>query len=1146
MAVGNVKSIEKTQKTSEPSSATRGFARRPSIGISQGTFDTALVPQMAGNLAVQRLFRAGAFRAKLAISQSGDPDEEEADRIAEQVVSSAPTRTISRKCAACAADVTTCPKCEEEEKLRRKEKPSEAPQSTPAMHSQISPLLGGGQPLPSAMRSFFEPRFGQDFSGVRIHTNTQATEFARGISARAFTIGENVVFGASEYTPESQEGMRLIAHELSHVVQNVVALSPAVIQRQPSSASPSAPTTGGMPRTGPAPDPDGHAKPMLAKPPDPKGELVVHSDSNVTFTDNPEYVRYQLEKFLADEGLARIGVFESKDSSYRFGSGLGPFLDSDHKPVTPERTEYLKRVIQVVRQEVKDIRHWIGEFTKDFQLWAVNTACKILDDSKARIEKERDRYGIKSEAKKFLGITYGTRHTMAESQETADLAKAAGAMLAKDQVFRDALDKFSHYQSPNTPPSPYRDPETAAGLALQRDAAKKKLDEAENDYNILRGEKEAEHPILAAYRLEPYSPNTSSILATLASGTSEGRAETLGEQIVEKLEKNEDARKKISENQEKIWGLPSILAATKEIPEIANWPHLGPLLRGTVISEEVGARGALDDIVKLVLDALSIALSLIPHPVARAAAGGLAIYIGKKAYEEFQFKQASEGTDFEKAKAISQEEPSLFWVALDIVVAFAGAKEVVKEGAQLFRLLTGLRREARAAKAAVETAKASGQAADSAERTYQGTLKRLEAEGDGVKNGLGKRLKEEILQAPAETAAQAAERKAVQAGEEVGSPMKTAAGMDVKLSKQGHLFTCSSPCTILRDRYGAILAKNEDMANKVADLERRATDATEKAKKAMEVGDAAARAEAETLANTVKREATALEKDLRALLAADRAPAVHAAIQALAARFPILGTLSLDVKAVERILQKAPNLGHMKGQILEELLARRIPSLLADAAQRAKLAGEKAAQQTLEFIEGHRITSMKRKQFTDGVLAIHHPDGSWEVVTIFESKAGRGAFRGLERSGKSLAKMTEEELKQLREVAIEELIEKHPELESLSIAEIEKAHAKEIDRIMKDIPRTESGQIRRDIERLIPEEGETTTPIRIDGEPAQVSGSLQKTRIVGVLPSDVSVGDLPGRLKKEGLQFQALDMDITAKDLNSLAGEILGLMESAK
>lgn len=85
--------------------------------------------------------------------------------------------------------------------------------------SEVLSFKGGGQPLSENYRAFFEPRFGRDFSQVRLHTDTQAAESARAVNARAYTVGQDVVFRAGQYAPESSKGQRLMAHELTHVVQ---------------------------------------------------------------------------------------------------------------------------------------------------------------------------------------------------------------------------------------------------------------------------------------------------------------------------------------------------------------------------------------------------------------------------------------------------------------------------------------------------------------------------------------------------------------------------------------------------------------------------------------------------------------------------------------------------------------------------------------------------------------------------------------------------------------------------------------------------------------------------------------------------------------------------------------------------------------
>src|SRR5574341_280119 len=129
---------------------------------------------------------------------------------------------------------------DEEETIHTKETSGGTPTLSPSVENDLDSLRGGGQPLSPSVRAFFEPRFGYDFSGVQVHTNGRAAETAQRVNARAFTVGLNVVLGSGEYTPGTIEGKKLLAHELTHVVQQSPAHSRmgAVIQRQPNRRGP--------------------------------------------------------------------------------------------------------------------------------------------------------------------------------------------------------------------------------------------------------------------------------------------------------------------------------------------------------------------------------------------------------------------------------------------------------------------------------------------------------------------------------------------------------------------------------------------------------------------------------------------------------------------------------------------------------------------------------------------------------------------------------------------------------------------------------------------------------------------------------------------------------------------------------------------
>jgi hypothetical protein len=165
---------------------------------------------------------AAGIQPKLKINQPGDRYEQEADRVAEAVM-----RMPDREADNSAAVAHNPPQriyqeCELEtsrNELQGKGGGRENVNIDGHAVSNIQSLSGKGSPLPESQRAFFEPRFGDDFSSVRIHTDSRAAQLARSINARAFTFGRDVVFGAGEYSPGTQQGKKTLAHELTHVVQ---------------------------------------------------------------------------------------------------------------------------------------------------------------------------------------------------------------------------------------------------------------------------------------------------------------------------------------------------------------------------------------------------------------------------------------------------------------------------------------------------------------------------------------------------------------------------------------------------------------------------------------------------------------------------------------------------------------------------------------------------------------------------------------------------------------------------------------------------------------------------------------------------------------------------------------------------------------
>lgn len=158
---------------------------------------------------------ASSLQTKLVIGEPGDAFEQEADRMAEQTMRM-PEGRLQRACE-CGG---TCPRCKQNHhgvSALRARAGGNARSAVPASVGEA--LSGSGQALDASTRDFMESRFAQDFSRVRVHTGAAAEQSSRALGARAYTVGEQVVFGANQFSPNSAEGKRLLAHELTHVVQ---------------------------------------------------------------------------------------------------------------------------------------------------------------------------------------------------------------------------------------------------------------------------------------------------------------------------------------------------------------------------------------------------------------------------------------------------------------------------------------------------------------------------------------------------------------------------------------------------------------------------------------------------------------------------------------------------------------------------------------------------------------------------------------------------------------------------------------------------------------------------------------------------------------------------------------------------------------
>jgi hypothetical protein len=165
-----------------------------------------------------------AVRAKLAITAPGNESEKEADRTADRVMHM-PDAVAGLTGGSGNSQPAAWANCKEGEDQEHR-KVSRKESAGPSTHdnSQAPPIVrevvrSPGRPLDASTRAFMEPRFGHDFSRVRVHTDSRASQSARAIHAQAYTLGNDVVLDKRHYSPGSDAGKRLLAHELSHVLQ---------------------------------------------------------------------------------------------------------------------------------------------------------------------------------------------------------------------------------------------------------------------------------------------------------------------------------------------------------------------------------------------------------------------------------------------------------------------------------------------------------------------------------------------------------------------------------------------------------------------------------------------------------------------------------------------------------------------------------------------------------------------------------------------------------------------------------------------------------------------------------------------------------------------------------------------------------------
>jgi hypothetical protein len=245
------------------------------------------------------------IQAKLTIGQPNDRYEQEADRVADAVMQIPESQSVEN------IDIS---KPNQNVNIQRMYPDPHDPHVNPNLVGKINGLRYRVHTLPQSFRTFFEPRFGHDFSEVRLHTDAQAAESARAVNALAYTLGQDIFFGAGQYAPKMQSGKRLIAHELTHVIQQsqTVATGANFLQRVVNHARQNL---------------NEEERARLEEIPSVPAQPALPADTTSAFSEGPYFVLHDTATALPIEEMGMGGRFEERIEEHR-DVGRGPLAET--------------------------------------------------------------------------------------------------------------------------------------------------------------------------------------------------------------------------------------------------------------------------------------------------------------------------------------------------------------------------------------------------------------------------------------------------------------------------------------------------------------------------------------------------------------------------------------------------------------------------------------------------------------------------------------------------------------------------------------------------------------------------------------------------------------------------------------------------
>jgi hypothetical protein len=817
---------------------------------------------LLGNQAAQAMLLRGPVRAKLKVGGASDPEEREADAVAERVGRG--------PCACGAPPGEPCGCGGGALKIRRSATANAGAGASAAPHSVQQALSRPGRPLDGSVRTQMEARFGRDFSKVRIHSDREAAASADAIQARAYTVGNDVVFGDGAYSPETGDGRRLLAHELTHVVQG----GDAVVRRQPAPAptadpnAPQAPPTVDPAAAQAAPDKD-PAKPAgrVDQGPDRPNSETYYFRSVIMSTD-PAFMDGEMRRLIARGGikggdrwmqaLNGVGVGEIDLPFSAHGRAYGGLrvrspLDAQRDMQNQEQEKKLAATaVPLANASYVKIRKEATDWLASFEAGMVVNLETVLKESEARLNTERVRYGLTSN--EAGAPTF-------EAKDTTAFQGLAGA--ASDlKAIRVKIEDLQAQQRALMTQHPHGSATLSETNRPRYDALAGQIAPLEAEFGHARTAAAMRYPALGAILDDfggvPSSAQLGQIAAGQLKGGPRGRfsgpagtAQLIGQALDSRQHSIDTVRDKAGGKPDKIWDIDTIVRLTRISANTASVTMAEGLIR-----ERMEERKEAAVLQGLFVAAIALALAIPTGGgslgVATAVLGaGLSGYLAFQSIQKFELETALTNTDVDKrASALATEEPSAFWVALDVAFAILDTSAAIKA----FRAVRVEAQAALAAKTVAEQAEADSR------------LMRAADEVSGAeKSALGERLRESLARMrgkPSEAAALGAvgrgEATALEAAskriaEEAHSAETVArvGGHEVKATASGHLVICTE-CTWLRERFARELADKPELLAR------------------METAELGVKAQGKALKAETKSEIAALADELQGLRSSRR------------------------------------------------------------------------------------------------------------------------------------------------------------------------------------------------------------------------------------------------------------------------------------